>query len=105
MSPVGYFCTVIRLCGPSNDNTGGNGRGLPIIATNVGGVPDIVKENGILIEYPEVDSLANAMVCLAEDAELRLKMGRISSLMAEQYDIRKVTAQYEALYEKYAGPR
>lgn len=79
--------------------------GLPIIATNVGGVPDIVKENGILIEYPEVDSLANAMVCLAEDAELRLKMGRISSLMAEQYDIRKVTAQYEALYEKYAGPR
>lgn len=79
--------------------------GLPIIATNVGGIPDIVKENGILIEYPDVDSLANAMVCLAEDAGQRMKMGEISSRMAEQYDIRKATAQYEALYEKYAGLR
>ncbi len=51
--------------------------GLPIIATNVGGVPEIVKDgiSGILIEPGDESALAGAMVHLGNDFHVRKKMG------------------------------
>ncbi|MEZ5358023.1 MAG: glycosyltransferase [Candidatus Zixiibacteriota bacterium] len=51
---------------------------LPVIATNVGGIPEIIKhdETGILIEPGNCDELTAAMIRLANDADLRRKMGR-----------------------------
>ncbi len=54
--------------------------GLPIIATNAGGIPELVEheENGLLVPPNDADALANAIDKLASSAELREKMGRES---------------------------
>lgn len=51
--------------------------GLPVIASNVGGVPGIVKdqETGILVPPKDPPSLAKAIINLLEDKEKRIKMG------------------------------
>jgi glycosyltransferase involved in cell wall biosynthesis len=50
---------------------------LPIISTNEGGIPDIVKdgENGLICEKQNPDSLADCIAKLLDDEELRIKMG------------------------------
>lgn len=75
--------------------------GLPIIATRVGGIPDVVKENGILVEVGDIEGLTGAMIRLARDKILREKMGAISRLEAQKYDLTEICTQYEQLYKKY----
>jgi L-malate glycosyltransferase len=51
--------------------------GRPVVATRVGGVPDVVEEEatGLLAPPGDVEALAAAMQRLAGDAELRRTMG------------------------------
>lgn len=50
---------------------------VPIIATNVGGIPDVVTEDvGILVPPNDTSALGSAMAALAQDLELRRKMGQ-----------------------------
>lgn len=76
--------------------------GLPIIATSVGGVPDIVKDNGVLVDPGNHERLVSTMIELANNKKLRLKMGELSIKEVQKYDISKVTIKYEELYKKYA---
>ena len=50
---------------------------LPVISTNEGGIPDIVKdgENGLICEKQNPYSLADCIAKLLDDEELRVKMG------------------------------
>jgi len=50
--------------------------GLPVAATNVGGIPELVKngENGILVEEKNPSALAQAIIKLIGDENLRQKM-------------------------------
>jgi len=51
-------------------------HGKPIIATSVGGVPDVVSADvGILVPPNDVKALGEAMIRLATDADLRRSMG------------------------------
>ena len=51
--------------------------GKPIIASEVGGIPDMLgEEAGILIPPGDMNALAAAMLRLAKDAELRHAMGQ-----------------------------
>jgi len=64
--------------------------GLPIVASNVGGLPDLVEEgvNGILVEPGHSDWLAAALLKIITDAQLRHSMQKKSAQIAsEQYDI------------------
>ena len=50
--------------------------GKPIIASTVGGIPDMIGEDaGMLVAPGEVNELAAAMLSLARDSELRKRMG------------------------------
>jgi glycosyltransferase involved in cell wall biosynthesis len=52
-------------------------HGLPIITTNVGGLPDLLTPGaGILIPPGDSSALADAMKCLASDPALRKRMGQ-----------------------------
>ncbi|HET6892699.1 MAG TPA: glycosyltransferase family 4 protein, partial [Pyrinomonadaceae bacterium] len=52
-------------------------HGLPIITTNVGGLPDLLTPGtGILIPPGDSSALADAMQCLASDPALRKRMGQ-----------------------------
>ncbi|MGE5243996.1 MAG: glycosyltransferase family 4 protein [Betaproteobacteria bacterium] len=58
--------------------------GRPVVATRVGGVPDVVDEGetGLLVAAGDVDGLATAMVRLAVDREARCRMGRVGRTRA-----------------------
>lgn len=48
----------------------------PIIATGVGGVPDLVTDDvGILVPADDIAAMASAMVRLASDSDLRQRLG------------------------------
>jgi len=51
-------------------------HGKPIIASNVGGIPDMVNdESGILVAPGDTVALSEAILRLARDTELRVRMG------------------------------
>lgn len=52
--------------------------GLPIIATRVGGIPELVREgtDGLLVDAGDVDALAAALSTLAQSPAQRHTMGR-----------------------------
>lgn len=51
-------------------------HGRPVIATTVGGIPDMVDEQcGLLVPPGDVNALADAMLRLANDPALRQRMG------------------------------
>jgi glycosyltransferase involved in cell wall biosynthesis len=51
---------------------------LPVVATRVGGVPDLIEEgaNGLLVERRDPDALAAALARLLRDREAAAEMGR-----------------------------
>lgn len=82
------------------------GYGLPIVASDVGGIPQLVKagKNGFLEKPGDVDSFANAIVELLKDDEKRYKMGENSRKIAEsnysvEQHIEKICRIYNELLE------
>lgn len=53
--------------------------GLPVVATRVGGIPQVVTDgvNGLLADPDDVASLVEALVPLLADVELARRMGEI----------------------------
>lgn len=74
---------------------------LPIVATRVGGVPEVVVDNetGLLVEPEDVDGLAAAVARVAADRELRERLGRAAvAKIAESFDARVVARKMVGLY-------
>src|SRR6185369_6267988 len=75
----------------------------PIVATRVGGIPDLVDESvGILVAPGDADALGKAMTKLAGDAELRQRMGlaarqRYEKLFTSEAVVPLLTDFYERL--------
>ncbi|MCS6923665.1 MAG: glycosyltransferase [Fimbriimonadales bacterium] len=77
--------------------------GLPVVATSVGGIPELVEENqmGILVPVDDEPRLAQSLQTLTDNPELRLQMGQAALQRArERFDIRSTVIQYERLYER-----
>lgn len=76
--------------------------GLPIVATSVGGIPDLVVdgENGVLITEDDPDALAAAVARLFSDAALRDAIARANRLRARDYRPEIMTARYLELYRE-----
>ncbi len=74
---------------------------LPIVATRVHGIPDVVQDgvSGLLVPARDVGALAGAIAQLAGDAELRAVMGRAGrAFVEERYRWEESTAQMDCLY-------
>ncbi len=61
------------------------GFGRPLIVSNVGGLPDLVRERDVVFEPGDVDGLARALLRVLTDAAYRKKLARDSQQLAEQY--------------------
>ena len=78
---------------------------LPIVSTDVGGVRDLVKGNGMLTAAGNCDQLAEALIYLAEHGPEREAMGKRSFEEVQQYDSAVIAGRYAELYRKYAKNR
>jgi glycosyltransferase involved in cell wall biosynthesis len=77
--------------------------GKPIVASDIGGIPDLVKDgaNGILFSPRDVDAMAKGILKLLLDRELRRKMGNEGKKLAyPAYDTSVMVRKIEGLYEK-----
>jgi glycosyltransferase involved in cell wall biosynthesis len=75
--------------------------GLPVIASRIGGVVDVVEDgkSGILVEPGDVSGLASAMVRLLKDAELRQRLGaEARKRIVEGFSIDRIAEEYIKLY-------
>lgn len=73
--------------------------GLPIISTDVGGIRDVVKGNGILVEETNDDALYYAMKKIYDSsARVISEMQKESLLLSENYSSKKMVASYMNLY-------
>ena len=75
--------------------------GLPIIATSVGSIPEVIEErkNGFLIEVGDYDALAEKILILAKDEKLRRKMARNNvNKIRKRYDRTVVMRRLDNLY-------
>jgi glycosyltransferase involved in cell wall biosynthesis len=83
--------------------------GLPVVATEVGGIPDIVDSNrtGILVQKGDVQKLAEALTSLLQDSGRRARMGEAAYEFAREHlDSRKTTNRLVHLYhDLLATPR
>lgn len=79
--------------------------GKPVISTDVGGVSDIVTDNGILIPAGDAEAMAQAMKKLYLNESLRRSMSEQAVFNAAEYDIANTVAGYSELYRRYAGKK
>lgn len=82
--------------------------GLPVVASAVGGVPELVDHGhtGLLVGPGTVDALTDALGQLIGDRELRERMGRAGRTVAEQrYDLPRFRRAHLELYERLLAER
>lgn len=81
-------------------------RGLPVVATRVGGVPDIVHHdvNGFLIEAGDVPGLRDAVLRLRADPSSRRTLGERGREFAKSFTSDVMWGKYLAIYESVLGP-
>ena len=74
----------------------------PVLATRVGGVPEIVHDGitGILVPPDDVDRLAEALTHICADEALRRRLGTQGRAFAEGLAWPRIADQYEAVYRK-----
>ncbi len=77
------------------------GAGRPVVATRVGGVPDIVRdgEDGFLVEPGATDELADRLARLAHDPALRERMGKQGrERVLPRYAVDRLVGDMDQLY-------
>jgi len=80
--------------------------GLPVIATRVGGVPDVVRDRGLLVEAANPEQLAFAMERILSDERLADRLGRTGREHALSiYGVDRMIDDYIACYDAIVARR
>jgi glycosyltransferase involved in cell wall biosynthesis len=79
--------------------------GLPVVATAVGGIPELVApgETGRLVEPGNNADLADSLTELLRSAELRSRFGREAEQRAQELRMEDTVNQYLRLYDGVRG--
>jgi glycosyltransferase involved in cell wall biosynthesis len=100
-------CFDILVLASLNEGMGrvlveGMAAGLPIVASQVGGIPDLVRngKNGLLVPPADATSLAKAVCALLKDKEKRKRMGEAGTKICQQYSTEAMVEQIEDLYRE-----
>jgi len=76
--------------------------GLPVVSTDVGGIPEVVinGETGILVPSRNPEAIAEAVIALAGDGERRAAMGRAGRKRALDFSLRRMAEGTVAVYDE-----
>ncbi len=79
--------------------------GRPAVATAVGGIPEIVTpETGLLIPPGDIEALADALIRLTRDSDLRLRLGRLARRRFESgFHAASWASRLRELYQEVAA--
>lgn len=84
-------------------------RGLPVIASNVGGIPEVLTSgvNGVLVPSDDVDAVTESMTALLHDDGRRNRLGsaarrRVEEAFSLESCSRRLCGQYEAVLGQLA---
>jgi spore coat protein SA len=81
--------------------------GLPLIATRVGGIPEVVQDgvNGVLLENADDSGeLAGKIITLLQDAALSQRLGQKAREKArKRFSWQRIAQEQEAVYDRILG--
>ena len=110
--PAIAAATDVAVLGSANEGTPVSlieaaAAGRPAIATRVGGVSEVVTpETGLLVPSGDPEALAEAIVKLAADADLRGRLGATARERAlSRYSAQRLVADIRELYEELLARR
>ncbi len=78
--------------------------GLPVIASNIDGIKEIIddNQNGLLFEKANTDDLSDKLKTLLTDGEKRKELGEsLQDKIKNNFDIKKIAEKYQKLYLEY----
>jgi glycosyltransferase involved in cell wall biosynthesis len=95
-----FFCLPTQHEGLGSSILEAMAAGLPVVATRVGGVPEIVEDGrtGILVSPSNPEALAESMVAMATRRDLRETMGVFGRERANRFSADRTA---EGTYEVY----
>lgn len=105
---IGYYKIADVFCRPSRTEGFGNvfieamAASLPVVATNIGGIKDFLRdgENGLFSEVDNPDDLAEKIKILLEDDKLRKKITEEGIKTAGKYDWKEISVEMKMILEK-----
>jgi glycosyltransferase involved in cell wall biosynthesis len=109
--PGDFFASVDLFCAPSREEGFGLAildamrHGRPVVASRVGGIPDVVRdaETGVLVPAEDPAALAEAIRRVALDARLRARLGAAARKRAsEDFSVGRMAESTRRVYEELA---
>lgn len=94
------FCGLSRSEALGNVFLEAQAAGCAVVATNVGGIPDIVTdgETGLLVPVDDVEAAAKALLSLVEYTVLRHRLADAGKIHAKGFDWGEITKKYDRMY-------
>jgi len=76
--------------------------GVPVVASDVGGIPEVVEHgvSGYLAPLGDVDKMAEYALHILSDRSRRQAFCQAARARAQRFDYRRIVPQYEAIYER-----
>ena len=74
------------------------GTGLPIVATNVGGIPDMIDNSCAILTSLDINEIANAFEKYYLDKDLREKHGLLVKERALEFSSTQMAEKYVEIY-------
>jgi glycosyltransferase involved in cell wall biosynthesis len=106
-----YYKAVDIFCLPSLNlaeafgivNLEAMASGIPIIASNLGGIPEVVRdgENGLIFKPGDVEDLIKSLTYLLDNENIRRRMGEKGKRMSQDYSWIKIAEQTEEVYKNF----
>lgn len=102
-----FFVVSSYLEGMGTATLDAMAAGLPVVATRVGGIPEIVAEGetGLLVPPRDPNALADAMVRVAGDPNLRARLGAAGKKRARLFSADRTAEGTRQLYEEALASR
>jgi len=79
------------------------GMGLPVVATPVGAIPEVITDGdeGLLVPVGDIQAISGAIIRLLENPESRFQMGKLGyERISQRYHIDRISVELATIYQQ-----